>query len=408
MEHNIGHFGREAIFQSLLAKNIWWPKMRMDIQDVISECDACNRFVVVKAGYNPAKYIHASGPWEHIQVDTSVHLPESPDGYRSMLVIIDVFTGFIILRPLKHNDSETVARKMWKIFCTLGLPKIIQSDNGPEFVNDVLRALVKIIGIDHRLISPYNPRADGKVERSIGTIMQIIKKLLHGSERYWPLFTPFAQFAFNRKVASLTGSSPFALMFGRAPNEIKDFSKTPPIDVNLEDWKIHQEKILSLIYPAINQRVLKNKDQMIQTLNKHRRTLLSDKVPVGSTVMLKDPLRKDKFEPTYVGPYTVVRRSHNGQYVLRDATGDILDRHVPADQLKLISRKARPKDKLNQIYEVSEILDHKGTPGQYEYKVLWKGYDISESSWEPAESFLDDSTIRAYWKKKNPKDPDLA
>ena len=34
--------------------SLWWPAMRADIQTVVADCDACNRFVVVKAGYNPA------------------------------------------------------------------------------------------------------------------------------------------------------------------------------------------------------------------------------------------------------------------------------------------------------------------------------------------------------------------
>ena len=71
-------------------------------------------------------------------------------------------------------------------------------------MNTIIRTLIKLTGIDHRLISPYNPRADGKVERSIGTVMSIIKKLLHGSNEHWPVFVPSAQFFFNNKVSSLT------------------------------------------------------------------------------------------------------------------------------------------------------------------------------------------------------------
>lgn len=402
-EHLFGHFGREAIFKSLFNKQIWWPKMREDIQSIISDCDACNRFVVVKAGYNPAQFIHASGPWEHIQLDTSVHLPQSPDGYTALLVIIDVFTGYVILKPVHTTTAEIIARKLWKVFCILGLPKIIQSDNGPEFVNDIMRILIKLTGIDHRLISPYNPRADGKVERSIGSVMSIIKKLLHGSERHWPLFVPFAQLSFNRKITSLTGSSPFSLMFGRAPNEPIDYTNEKPNTISLDNWQQHQEKIVSLIYPSIGKRILDNKDKMIKAINKHRRVLLGEKIPVGSIVMLKDPIRRDKFEPKYIGPYTVIRRSHNGQFVLKDATGDLLDRHVPMDQLKLISKKARSKDNANEVFEVNTILDHRGEPGTYEYLVSWKNYDSSHNTWEPSTNFLDDTVIRNYWKQHGNK-----
>ena len=83
----------------------------------------------------------------------------------------------------------------------------------------------------------------------------------------------------------------------------------------------NQHKILSVIYPAISEKIKLSKDKMIQSLNKHRRILLADGIPPGATVMLTDPLyvndpgKKPKWEPKYIGPYTVIRRSRNGQYV---------------------------------------------------------------------------------------------
>ena len=303
--HSFGHFGREAIFKDLWYKDWWWPSIRSDINNMLSNCDACTRYVVVQRGYHPASSITATGPGDHFQIDTSVHLPESPDGYRALLVCIDVFTGFVLLRPLRDTTAETVARKLWKIFATVGLPKILQSDNGGEYANDVLNALIKLTGIDHRFISAYNPRADGKVERSIGTVMMIIKKLLHGTNKYWPLFVSFAQLAFNNKVSSLTGSTPFSLMFGRTLNDIIDYTQLEaPTPISLEDWKLHQEKIISLIYPAISEKIKSGKDKMVKTLNKNRKQLLSAySFPTGATVMIVDVNRQNKWEPKYVGPY---------------------------------------------------------------------------------------------------------
>ena len=397
-EHLFGHFGRDAVFKALFNKGFWWPHMRADIAAECNDCDACTRYNVAKAGFNPAMAITSTAPGDHLQIDCSVHLPPSPDGYTALLFIIDVYTGFLIVRPLKATSAHEVARNLWEVFCIIGIPKILQSDNGPEFVNDILRAMVKLTGMDHRLISPYNPRADGKVERSIGTTMSIIKKMLHGSNHHWPLFVPFAQLSFNNKVASLTGASPFSLMFGRKLNELTDYTKSDPVQINYEDWKQHQEKLLSVIYPAIEDRVKIGKDKMVENLNKHRRLLLADGIPAGAVVMLRDVTRANKFEPKYVGPYTVVRRTHRGNYMLRDATGDILDRHVPPDQLKLVAKKPRAKDKTAEVYEVESIVDHRGEPGKREYLVKWKGYDASDNSWEPEASFLDNGITQRYWK----------
>jgi hypothetical protein len=399
--HQFGHFGREAVFKHLWNQDYWWPSIRSDISNQLTDCDACARYVVVKAGYHPATPITASGPGDHMQIDTSVHLPASPDGYTALLVCIDVYTGFVILRALKQTSAEIVANELWSIFSIIGLPKILQSDNGSEFVNDVLQTLVTITGIERRFISPYNPRADGKVERSIGTVMMIIKKLLHGTDKHWPLFVNFAQLTFNNKVSSLTGSTPFALMFGRTLNPLKDYSTTDMTPIPLTDWEEHQHKIASLIYPAITERVKNSKDALIKSLNKQRRQLLPTAFPSGSTVMITDPIRGNKREPKYIGPYIVVRRSRGGAYVLKHLRGEPLDRRVPPDQMKLLHRSARKKDTDEPVFDIDLIIDHRGKPGQYEYLIKWKGYSDEDNTWEPAVNFLDDKCIQDYWKSQN-------
>jgi transposase InsO family protein len=398
--HSFGHFGREAIFRRLFNDGFWWPNMRKEIQEELNNCDACTRFVVVKSGFHPAQFITASGPLHHVQVDTSVHLPKSPEGCTALLVCIDVFTGYLILRALTNTTAATIAQQLWDIFSIIGFPRILQSDNGPEYVSDIIQALIKLTGMDQRLISPYNPRADGKVERAIGTVVMIIKKMLHGTSNHWPLFVPFAQLSYNSKVSSLTASSPFALMFAREPNPLRDYSGEEPVMVDLEDWNQYQRKVLSLIYPAMSDRIMGLKLRQSERLDRSHRLITPRAFPTGSTVMIKDPSRENKFEPKYIGPYTIVRRSRGGAYVLKDATGDILDRHVPADQMKLIARRKRRIDKDQPIYEVQKILKHRGSPGSYEYFVEWKDYNPSENSWEPASSFLDDSTIQKYWASK--------
>lgn len=408
--HEFGHFGVDAICRSLISRQLWWKGMRKDVLAAIAHCDPCNRFTVVKSGFNPAQYITSTAPMEHIQLDTSVHLPTAPGGYTTLLVVIDVFTAFVILRALKSSTAEVVANELWSIFCLLGVPKIIQSDNGSEFTNHVIRTLVQLIGSQHRFISPYNPRSDGKVERSIRTTMSIIKKLIHGNEREWPIFVPFAQLAFNNKVASLTGSSPFSLMFGRSLNPFVDYTETDPnsddassestgISIDLEHWKTHMEKVQSLIYPAILERTLDGKSKMIKRLDAHRRVLTENAFPNGAIVMIRDPHRTDKFQPKYIGPYSIVRRTRAGTFVVRDSTGAMLDRHVPVDQLKLISKKPRAVDLNTMSYVVEKVIGHRGTPGSYEYETKFQGYPVPE--WIPEENFADTQAIRAYWDQRN-------
>ena len=401
--HLEGHFGRDAVFNNLYSKGTWWPGMRAMIDDELRNCDACIRFVVGKAGYHPAESIRAMLPGDHWQMDCSSHMPVSPDGHTAILHVVDVYTGMVLLlRAMFDITAESVAAALVDLIALIGPPKILQSDNGPEFSNDVIRALVKLLGVKHRFISPYNPRADGKVERSIGTTVMIVKKLVHGTRHHWPLFLPYAQITFNNKISSLTGSTPFALFFGRRMNELRDYSNGElGMAINLDDWREHQEKLVSLVYPAMSDRMHALKDDMTRAINKHRR-LLTSSLPTGAIVMVKDPNRREKFEAKYIGPYTIIRRAHNGAYVLRDQLGDILDRHVPADQLKLISKTSRASDEKDagNVYEVDYVADHRldADTGAHSFLTFFKGY--ADPEWTQEANFNETDCIAAYWKRR--------
>jgi hypothetical protein len=102
-EHLFGHFGINAICSALIKRKLWWKGMRRDVATELMNCDPCTRYTVIRSGFNPANYTISSTAWEHIQIDSSVDLPFVPGGYKCLLVIIDVFTGFGILRPYYNN-----------------------------------------------------------------------------------------------------------------------------------------------------------------------------------------------------------------------------------------------------------------------------------------------------------------
>ena len=60
----------------------------------------------------------------------------SSDGdFKSILNDQDYLSKFAVLRPLKTKTSEKVAYNLTDIFCLLGSPTVLQSDNGRDFVN---------------------------------------------------------------------------------------------------------------------------------------------------------------------------------------------------------------------------------------------------------------------------------
>ncbi|KAI8635986.1 hypothetical protein BD408DRAFT_407523 [Parasitella parasitica] len=89
-----------------------------------------------------------------------------------------------------------------------------------------------------------------------------------------------------------------------------------------------------------------------------------------------------------------------------DKTGALLSRDVPTHQI-VYNAAVNPKPTTadvfcNEHYEIQAVLDHKGTPGNYLYKVHWKGYDDPiEHTWEPVESFDSTKHIELYWGRRD-------
>ena len=107
------------------------------------------------------------------------------------------------------------------VFTTFGFPRVIQSDNGTEYVNIVIHALTQLSQVEHRNLSAYQPRAN-PVERQNHTILSVIRKYLNGNDVDWCLWIPWTQFWVNAHVSQATGSPPFSLMFGRSSIPLPD------------------------------------------------------------------------------------------------------------------------------------------------------------------------------------------
>ena len=79
----------------------------------------------------------ANRPWEAIQVDlvdfTSFRSKHKSVTYSYVLAILDVFSRFLMLRPLVKKESKEIAPHLMSIFDTFGNPSRVQTDKGSEF-----------------------------------------------------------------------------------------------------------------------------------------------------------------------------------------------------------------------------------------------------------------------------------
>ena len=341
--HNEGHFGSEMLFKSLWTAGYFWPGMRAAARAHIGSCVQCLRYNIGRSGFHPMRSIIAQSPMDHGAIDLAGPYPTTPRGYNFILVFTDVASRMVFLRPLRSKSAADVAAALWHLFCDIGFPLVLQSDNGTEFVNSVIQAFSTLAGVDRRLVAPYNPRADGIVEIHVRTTKSTLYKMMHGNICDFDLLLPHVQFAMNKQSGARTKSCAFALFYpGRSVPNLGD-SSTIPIRTHdpsaLLDWG---KKMTDIVYPAVQANARAYTDKYSAASDKKRSLVSITSFPIGSSVMIKDPVRSRKYEPRYVGPYSVVAITRAKTLRLLDSTGVLLSRPVPVDQVKLISLPHKP------------------------------------------------------------------
>lgn len=395
--HAMGHLGTNAMVKSIQSQGKTWPHLAQTCSEYVKRCRECQRFNIARKGYHPMKAIHAHLPGEHMAIDLAGPFVESDDKNVYLLVVVDVCTRFVLLDAIPDKTAYTVAKTLFKRFTDIGFPRVLQSDNGREFVNEVVRIMTTQMYIDHRLVTPYHPRGNGVAENHVKTVCNMIRKEVKGDHHHWDRHVPFVQMSANTRTVSLHNSSPFSLFFARKANGFSNYTNDEDKVMTHEQLLERLKYMTEIVFPAVRLRSQAQQKKMIDRFNA---SVLHNDFPDGAKVMSLDPIKGNKLTPRYEGPFTVVQRSSHGSYILKDGTGAVLTRHFAPSQLKLVLDDFED----TKTYEVEKVLDHRlgpDGPNDYEYFVKWKGFSHDHNSWEPVDHFFERLCISEYWAEFN-------
>ena len=128
---------------------------------------------------------------------------------------MDVATGFIVLRAMRDETAVTIATVLLNMFCDFGFPRVLQSDNGPSLVSDIMKSMANIFDISKRTVAAYNPQANGLAENGVKLSKKLIKQICGGRLKVWDRYVCMAQFGLNCRISSAHKSMPFSLFYVR-------------------------------------------------------------------------------------------------------------------------------------------------------------------------------------------------
>ena len=170
-------------------------------------------------GNKRRKHFGATKPFEKICVDITGPLPDS-DGYSYILGIIDVFSRYAMLIPLKKITSVVVAEKiMTRWISYFGVADVLHSNNGTQFNAEIMQQFCRYFGLKQTFSAPYYHQGNSIIERLFRVAKDMIYSVCKTNNQSWVKSIPFVEMALRGKRHRSLGFSPYEILFGdKMPN----------------------------------------------------------------------------------------------------------------------------------------------------------------------------------------------
>ena len=149
--------------------SVWWPTVTSQVEAMCRRCTTCilnqeNRKEPLMAMCPPEEI------WERVGTDLFHY------NKKDYLVLVDYGSRWLDFKELKTTTSSEVIKALCEIFATHGAPKVIISDNGPQYASSEFAQFAKEWGFTHVTSSPRYPISNGEVERAVRTAKSILAK----------------------------------------------------------------------------------------------------------------------------------------------------------------------------------------------------------------------------------------
>ncbi|KMQ88977.1 enzymatic polyprotein endonuclease reverse [Lasius niger] len=173
-----GHRGVTKTY-SRIKHNYYWENLKSDVQKYIQQCLQCQLKKLVRVKTKQPMIITDTpgSSFDKVAMDIVGPLPKTERGNEYILTLQDQLTKFCMGVPLSDQTSETIAEAFVDRFiCVLGAPKAILTDQGRNFISDLMKKVAKLFKIRKFRTTAFHPQSNGSLERSHHALGEYLKQ----------------------------------------------------------------------------------------------------------------------------------------------------------------------------------------------------------------------------------------
>jgi transposase InsO family protein len=103
---------------------------------------------------------------------------EKGNKYLIAIIIIDIFSRLLELYPATDATALSAADAILQHTGRYGIPTLLISDSGSQYVNEVTSQYLSLMGTDHHITLAYSKQENGIIERSNKEILRHLKAII--------------------------------------------------------------------------------------------------------------------------------------------------------------------------------------------------------------------------------------
>jgi hypothetical protein len=358
-----GHQSAQRTLNNI-QEQYFWPGMKREVRLYSDQCITCAKAKGHgKRVVPPLHPVRAPpSPLDQVSMDI-LKLPMTLKGNQYLLVLVDYKTKYAGMEPMQNQTVKSVAEAYSRITASMGLPKVLSSDQGTQFTSEVFKAYCEMMGTSQNFTTTYHPQGNANTERVNRTIIGRLRTLVSVQCDDWDVLIPFVQLAYNSTIHSTTGDSPYYLMYGRLPNLPSQSPLTVAVNHGAEDedgveglkFRLHRA------WQWADKLTKANQDEYKRQFDKKAKI---SPLKVGDHVLYYDEARRAgkgrKIANLYTGPYVITRIADPNAYIRY--VGDNpkirkkdVEKPVHIDKLSLMNPKMIEKEGKN--WDISKPID---------------------------------------------------